>query len=66
MFFVVSIILSLVLTGVLLWLVNAYVPMDGKMKKALNIVTGAVVIGWLLYATGISDSAAGLIASGMK
>jgi len=43
----------LVLVGVLLWLVNTYVPMDGKIKNILNVVVVIVVIIWLLKAFGI-------------
>ena len=34
----VTIVITLIVVGVLLWLVNTYIPMDGKIKKVLNIV----------------------------
>ena len=35
----------LIVVGVLLWLVNTYIPMDGKIKSILNaVVVIAVVI----------------------
>ena len=34
----VTIVITLIVVGVLLWLVNTYIPMDGKIKKILNIV----------------------------
>ena len=49
----ISLIVTLIVIGVLLWLVNAYIPMDGKIKKILNIVVVICVIVWLLYAFGI-------------
>ena len=52
----INIILVLIVVGVLLWLVNRYIPMDGKIKSILN---GVVVIGvvlWLLNIFGIFDS----------
>jgi hypothetical protein len=49
----VSIVIALIVAGVLLWLVNAYIPMDGKIKKILNIVVVVVVILWLLNVFGI-------------
>lgn len=49
----ISLIVTLVVIGVLLWLVNAYIPMDGKIKKILNIVVVVCVVVWLLYAVGI-------------
>ncbi len=49
----ISLIVTLVVIGVLLWLVNTYIPMDGKIKKILNIVVVICVVIWLLYAFGI-------------
>ena len=43
----------LVVVGVLLWLVNTYVPMDGKIKKVLNIAVVVIVVFWLLKALGL-------------
>jgi hypothetical protein len=47
------IVIVLIVVGVLLWLVNNYIPMDGKIKSILNIVVVIVVILWLLRAFGI-------------
>ena len=49
----ISLVLTLIVVGVLLWLVNTYVPMDAKIKKILNIVVVICVVVWLLYAFGI-------------
>ena len=49
----VSIIITLIVVGVLLWLVNSYIPMDGKIKQILNIVIVIAVILWLLRAFGV-------------
>lgn len=49
----ISLIVTLIVIGVLLWLVNTYIPMDGKIKKILNIVVVVCVVIWLLYAFGI-------------
>ena len=49
----ISLIVTLVVIGVLLWLVNSYIPMDGKIKKILNVVVVICVVVWLLYAFGI-------------
>jgi hypothetical protein len=38
---------------VLLWLVNTYIPMDGKIKNILNVVVVVCVVVWLLFAFGI-------------
>jgi len=49
----ISLIVTLIVVGVLLWLVNAYIPMDGKIKKILNVVVVICVVIWLLSAFGI-------------
>jgi len=49
----ISLLLTLVVVGVLLWLVNAYVPMDAKIKTILNWVVVIVVILWLLSVFGL-------------
>ena len=49
----ISLVVTLVVVGVLLWLINAYIPMDAKIKKILNIVVVIVVVLWLLSAFGI-------------
>jgi hypothetical protein len=49
----ISLVVTLIVIGVLLWLVNTYIPMEGKIKKILNIVVLVCVVVWLLYAFGI-------------
>jgi len=49
----VTIVITLVVVGVLLWLVNTYIPMDGKIKKVLNVVVMVVVVLWLLNVFGV-------------
>jgi hypothetical protein len=49
----ITILLVLIVAGVLLWLVNAYIPMDGTIKKIFNIVVVIVVVIWLLKAFGL-------------
>ena len=51
----ISLAITLIVVGVLLWLVNAYIPMDGKIKKILNVVVVICVVVWLLFAFGILD-----------
>jgi len=48
----IGLVLTLVVVGVLLWLLNNYIPMAGKIKRILN---GVVVI-WLLQAFGLIGS----------
>lgn len=47
------VIIVLVLVGVLLWAVNTYVPMDGKIKNIMNIVVVFAVVLWLLSVFGL-------------
>jgi hypothetical protein len=49
----INLIITLIVVGVLLWLVNTYIPMDGKIKKILNIVVVICVVVWLPYAFGV-------------
>ena len=51
----ISLIITLIVIGVLLWLVNTYIPMDGKIKKILNVVVVICVVVWLLFAFGVLD-----------
>jgi len=48
-----SIIVILVVVGLVLWAVNTFIPMDGKIKKILNVVTVVLVILWLVKASGV-------------
>jgi len=52
----IGLVLTLVVVGVLLWLLNTYVPMDAKIKSIINIVVVIVVIIWLLQAFGVLGS----------
>jgi hypothetical protein len=49
----ITIVITLIVVGVLLWLVNTYIPMDGKIKKVLNVVVMVVVVLWLLNVFGV-------------
>jgi hypothetical protein len=49
-------VVVLIVVGVLLWLVNTYIPMDRKIKQILNIVVVIVVVIWLLQVFGVIGS----------
>jgi hypothetical protein len=51
-----NILIALIVVGVILWLVNNYIPMDSKIKSIFNGVVVIVVILWLLRAFGVLDS----------
>jgi len=50
-----TILIVLVVAGIVLWLVNTYIPMDVKIKSIPNIVVVIIVIIWLLRIFGILD-----------
>lgn len=49
----VSLVVVLIVVGVILYLINNYIPMDTKIKKILNALVIIVVILWLLQAFGV-------------
>jgi hypothetical protein len=48
-----TILVVLIVVGVVLYLVNNYIPMDGKIKTILNVFIVVVLIVWLLSITGV-------------
>ena len=56
----ISLIVTLIVVGVLLWLVNNYVPMDREIRRILNGVVVVVVIILLLNVFGILNSIRGI------
>jgi hypothetical protein len=51
-----QVVLTLVVIGVLLWLVNSYIPMAGSIKSILNAVVVIVTVLWLLNVFGLFHS----------
>ena len=47
---------SLIVIGVLLWLVNTFIPMAASIKSILNAVVVIVVVVWLLNVFGLLES----------
>ena len=60
----INVIIALIVVGVLLWLVNNYIPMDGKIKNILNIVVVIAVVLWLLSAFGVLGPISGVRVGG--
>lgn len=48
-----NVVVILMIVGVLLWAINAYVPMQGTIKKILNAVVVICVLVWLLSVFGL-------------
>lgn len=55
-----SVLIVLIVVGVLLWLVNNFIPMDRKIKSILNAIVVICVVLWLLSAFGILDQFSGI------
>ena len=49
----IGLVISLVVVGVLLWLLNTYVPMDAKIRQITNVVVVIVVVIWVLQGFGV-------------
>jgi hypothetical protein len=49
----IHLILILVVVGVILWLINNFIPMDRRIKSILNLVVVICVIVWLLSVFGV-------------
>jgi hypothetical protein len=52
----ITLIVTLAVVGLILWAINTYLPMDGKIKKILNVVVVIIVILWLLQVFGLLPS----------
>jgi hypothetical protein len=52
----IEVVVVLIVVGVLLWLINTYIPMAGAVKSLLNAVVVIALIVWLLQAFGIWNS----------
>jgi hypothetical protein len=52
----VQVVLVLIVVGILLWLINRFIPMQGTIKSILNAVVVIVVVLWLLNVFGLLHS----------
>ena len=50
------VLIVIIVVGILLWLVNNYIPMQSTVKKILNAVVVIALVLWLLNVFGILDS----------
>jgi hypothetical protein len=51
----INVVIALCVVGVLLWLVNRFIPMQGQIKSILNAVVVIAVVLWLLRVFGLFD-----------
>lgn len=49
----INLVVTLIVVGVGLWLINTYVPMDRKIKQILNVAIVILVVLWLLRGFGL-------------
>jgi hypothetical protein len=56
----IHLVITLVVVGLILWLINSYIPMQGTIKRILNAVVVIVVILWLLNVFGLIGPISGL------
>ena len=49
----IHVVVVLVVVGVILYLINSYIPMAGSIKSILNAVAIIVVVLWLLSVFGL-------------
>ena len=49
----VQFLVVIIVVGVLLWLVNNYLPMDRKIKQILNIMVVVILVLWILKVFGL-------------
>jgi len=50
---IVTVVITLIVVGVILWLINRFIPMASPIKSILNAVVVIAVIIWLLRVFGI-------------
>jgi hypothetical protein len=56
----VDIVVILVVVGLVMWLINTYIPMAGAIKSLLNIVVFVVLLIWILQVFGLIGPIPGL------
>lgn len=49
----INLVISLIVVGVALWLINRYIPMASSIKTILNVVVVVAVVVWVLQAAGL-------------
>jgi hypothetical protein len=53
----IALVLTLIVVGVLLWLLETYIPMDATIKRIIQVIVIICVILWLLQVFGLLDFA---------
>ena len=50
---IINIVVALIVIGVVLWLINNFIPMASSIKTILNLVVVIAVVVWLLQTAGL-------------
>ncbi len=53
---ILTILIVIIVAGVILWLVNNYIPMQRTIKNILNAVVVIILVVWLLNVFGVLES----------
>ncbi len=53
---ILTILVVIVVAGVILWLVNSYIPMQRTIKNILNAVVVIILVVWLLNVFGVLET----------
>lgn len=56
----IEVVVVLVVIGVLMWLVNTYLPLQEPIKRILNVVVIIAVVLWLLKVFGLFSGLSGV------
>lgn len=56
---IINLVITLIVIGVALYLINRYIPMASSIKTILNVVVVVFVCIWLLQATGVWSGVSG-------
>lgn len=56
----IQLVVVLVVIGVIMWLINTYIPMSASIKKILNVVVVVVVLLYVLSAFGVLGAVSGI------
>jgi hypothetical protein len=62
----VGIVLVLIIAGLVLWLINTYIPMGGAIKSLLNVVVFIVLLIWVLQVFGLIGNIPGVKMPALK
>lgn len=55
-----TLIIAIAAVGVLLYCINAFVPMEARIKQILNIIVILILVVWCLEAFGVFDALRGV------